>query len=790
MFLAAVVFFSYLTNNGNDSMTADMGAATYPQISFSYDGYSLNSVPGFAREMDIPSIRDTITPVGPRGVEMDIQAHDNGISSVDYKVYSLDGQEVLQEETIRKPGETQTLDLAGVSEESVLQVILHLEGGKDIFYYTRIAPAGDKNLSQCLNYIQNFHEAALNGGEGAAISTAIEPSDEGDNTTFSHVTIHSDYNHVTWGELNPRVEGGERWSIKEMRGTYSCVQLEYTVRCQGEENEDDLYKVTEFFRVRYDKERDHTYLLDYDRRMEQIFDPTRQILSASGILLGIADHDVPYVINEDGTIVSFIQAGEVWNYNRNTDEISQVFSFSSAENTDERNATAQHEIRLIQGDKAGDLTFAVYGYMNRGPHEGEVGVAVYYYDIATSSVEEKVFISTDKSWASTILELGRLVYYNVEEDLLYILVDQTLYEIDVERDERNALAEGLTEDQYVVSDDGHMIAYQGEGQIVVRNLSSGKERQVEAAKGEAIRPLGFIHGDFIFGRFDPEDAGVMSAGEEISPMYEIEIRNDKGDTEARYSFTDQNIYTTDILIRDNQITLNRVSGENGQYHAVEQEYITNNQERDDRTVALETYYTDEGETQTMLGFGEGLPDLKPEFIKPGQIVSGEPLTVTISGSSEKEEFYVYGMGELLDIYDRAGYAVQRASEISAVVISSEQAYVWESGNRDLSYSAEADAFRREGEETSLEACERYMEQYGAHQIDLTGCTLDQMLYVINRGCPMITLTGADHAVLLTGYTTTDITYIDPDSGEIHTVSQKVMQEMTEAAGNVFIGYIR
>ncbi len=53
------------------------------------------------------------------------------------------------------------------------------------------------------------------------------------------------------------------------------------------------------------------------------------------------------------------------------------------------------------------------------------------------------------------------------------------------------------------------------------------------------------------------------------------------------------------------------------------------------------------------------------------------------------------MGELLDIYDRAGYAVQRASEISAVVISSEQAYVWESGNRDLSYSAEADAFRRE-----------------------------------------------------------------------------------------------
>ena len=83
-----------------------------------------------------------------------------------------------------------------------------------------------------------------------------------------------------------------------------------------------------------------------------------------------------------------------------------------------------------------------------------------------------------------------------------------------------------------------------------------------------------------------------------------------------------------------------------------------------------------------------------------------------------------------------------------------------------------------------------MEQFDAHQVDLSGCSLDQMLYVINRGCPMITMIGTDHAVLLTGYTTTDITYIDPDDGQVHTVGQGTMQKMTEAAGNVFIGYIK
>ena len=138
---------------------------------------------------------------------------------------------------------------------------------------------------------------------------------------------------------------------------------------------------------------------------------------------------------------------------------------------------------------------------------------------------------------------------------------------------------------------------------------------------------------------------------------------------------------------------------------------------------------------------------------------------------------------------RAGYAIQKANEVSGVVISSNQQYVWERGNRDLVYSTDASAFGREGNETSLEACERYMESYEAHQINLTGCTLDQVLYVINRGCPVIALINTDHAVLLTGYTTTDITYIDPNDGESHTVPMSTMEKQTEDGGNVFIGYI-
>lgn len=189
-------------------------------------------------------------------------------------------------------------------------------------------------------------------------------------------------------------------------------------------------------------------------------------------------------------------------------------------------------------------------------------------------------------------------------------------------------------------------------------------------------------------------------------------------------------------------------------------------------------------------FTDGISGTAPELLKPGQIASREPLTVTLSGGDSGEKFYVYGMGELVAVYDKAGYAVQKANEVSGVVISSNQEYVWERGNRDLVYSTEASAFGKESGETSLAACERYMEQYEAHQIDLTGCTLDQVLYVINRGCPVIALVSADHAVLLTGYTMTDITYIDPDDGASHTVGISTMEQQTSGSGNVFIGYIK
>ena len=297
-------------------MTADIGSATYPQISFSYNGYVVNTLSGFARAMDITAMRDTITPASARQVEGSIQAYDNQIKKADYTIYTLDGKEKMGEGELSRNGESFTVtlgDAVTAGREHVLEIV-------------------------------------LNKVEGAGIGTAIEPNENGNNTTFQHVTIHSDYDHVSWGELEPMVEKGERWDITEMSDDSVSVRLEYRVRCTGEENESDVYHVEEFFRVRHVAGNQTTYLLDYDRTMEQIFDVTKHMLSENGIVLGIVSQDVPYLVNEDGSEVSFVVANELWNYSKETDEISLVFSFTDVENSDVRNMVPHHEIKLLGTD--------------------------------------------------------------------------------------------------------------------------------------------------------------------------------------------------------------------------------------------------------------------------------------------------------------------------------------------------------------------------------------------------------------------------------------------------------
>ena len=198
VFVIAVFVFSILTNQGNDNMTADMSSATFPQVSFSYNGYNLNVLPGYVNEMEITSLRDTVTPVAGNQLTVNISAYDNKIQSLNYQIYTLDAARQLADGSVQSPGETVTLDFRKeaedvLEEERVLKVTLIKDDESQIYYYTRIVDAKDTNVLSCLDYMNDFHENAMNKEDSEGIGASLEPNDESDNSTFQHVDIHSSY---------------------------------------------------------------------------------------------------------------------------------------------------------------------------------------------------------------------------------------------------------------------------------------------------------------------------------------------------------------------------------------------------------------------------------------------------------------------------------------------------------------------------------------------------------------------------------------------------------------------
>ena len=50
-----------------------------------------------------------------------------------------------------------------------------------------------------------------------------------------------------------------------------------------------------------------------------------------------------------------------------------------------REAYQEHGIKILSVDSDGNVSYVVYGYMNRGSHEGEMGVSVCSYNAEIKS---------------------------------------------------------------------------------------------------------------------------------------------------------------------------------------------------------------------------------------------------------------------------------------------------------------------------------------------------------------------------------------------------------------------
>lgn len=756
----------------------DLGEPTLPQVAFMEEGYEVNTLLAYTVEMDILTMRDTICPLTPQGyLNLVLKPYENKIMEVAYQVYSIDGSQLLKEESITEWEDDELkLNLSNVipdTDESLLKLSLTLEDGSVLYYYTRLITYGSSNLSSNLDFVQSFHEATFTaesdeGGSSFDIATYLTSTTETGDGSLQYVTESSSQSDVMWGTLNPEIIGEVSWSITECSSLYVSVLLEYQVEAvHAETGGTETYDVDEFYRVGYSSTTSSVQLKQFARTVNQVLDVNQITISQDGIDLGIVAEEPSYKVNTEETAFAFVYERALYLYNGVANELIPIFTLESESETDSRTKNEEYDISILSVDENGSVAFVVYGYMNRGVDEGEVGTGIYYYDATTNTMVEKAFVASSKSFAVGQEELSQGMYYSSTQNIIYVMAQNAFYEVNLTADTQSKLADSMSDDAFVITEDGKWIAYltteSGDGeQCFVLELETGDVFEVATTNGDQITLLGFMDHDLIYGVYNASDTAQDEVESEITPMYKIEICNEEGIVQKTYEHENQ--YIREISIQDNMITMNLVEMEAEEYVYVGQDVITNNATEVEESIAFVSYTTDQKQVQKRLTFSlniaSGIDVAEAEIVVPKMVVSEDAIQISYTSEESGEMYYAYAYGALQVQSSTASEAIQYASQNTGAVVNENQAYVWRSGSRDLTYTVSNDSdlsSRVSGGESAIEIV---VESANGNVVFYTGCTTEQMCYIINQGQVIAAKLEDESWILLIGYTGDTMYYLN------------------------------
>ena len=688
LFLAALIVFSIITNQDNKDMTTAMKEATLPIVQFYEGNNSVAQLHGYVSEMNITKMRDGIVPVDhTRLLPLKINTYGQKIRGIAYEIRSLDDSRLvakgnaqeIKEKNNEISANLKIQNILGKGEEYELIVIL-ASGKNKIRYYTRLMQTQNDDTQACMDFALQFHEYTFRDDANKFIPKYMDAA-TGDTSTLNYVDLSCTLNQITWADLKPEQMGELEASFKEINDSYDVITLRYVVTIKGTGGETEYYNVEEYYRLRMTESR--MYVLNFERTLNQIFrGENRFITDNNQIQLGIRDKNIEYAVSETGDVIAFVQQGELWCFDRVNNKIVQVFSFLGAEGINARDNWDQHDIKIARVDEAGSIDFVVYGYMNRGDHEGEVGTAVYHYDGLVHTIEEEIFIPSDVSYEILKAQMGQLMYVN-EKGTFYLIMDQKLYSIDTDKRTPEVLVKDLKESCYKVSESNQYFAWVDSDKeyksdvIHLMNLKNASVYDIKAKKGAYILPLGFIDEDFIYGAAKKDKVMVAAAGNTVFPMKNLTIMDTSENSHSILkTYEPSRGSIGSISVEDYTITIHLIKKSGGHYVAAGTDAIMNREGDTEEKVTVGSTVTDRKETQYQLVMKNGADASKIKMLTSKSVLLENPRDVSVKNKESQEYFYVYKKGDVLLATDEIADAIVCANNHMGVVVDSKQQYVW------------------------------------------------------------------------------------------------------------------
>lgn len=779
-----------------------MDEATLPVVYTTMLQREMNLLHGYKQDMKQAVSRDALTVLPEdRALQIRIADYEGVIEGIHYEVRSLDLDRLVErtsvEEWTTENGSTKAVlpiqNLLNKDQEYLLILSLDTQDQGTVTYYTRIMWTDQANAQQMVDFAVDFSKKTFDYEQARELTTYLETSASADNSSLGNVTIESSFSQLTWAGLDMEQVGDVQVTLKDLSGIMCNVQLQYQVSRTSEAGIRELYEVEDDFTMKWDSQR--IYLMDFNRRTDQIFSGQRELFSGKRVMLGITnDDEVSTKKSPDGKTIAYVINRDLWTYDQEKEHAVKVFSFRSGEDDGLRSSYNQHDIKILSIADNGDLDFLVYGYMNRGLHEGAMGIAFYQYRSEGNTIEEKFFAPTALPFEGLKSEVDRLAHMG-SNGMLYLMADHAVYGIDLNSNEYMVLADSLSDGSFAVSSSERRFAWRegtdsyGSPVIHLMDLDTGNKTEITGEDGTLYRPLGFVGDDFIYGMSREEDLWVQNGRTIDKPMYRINIIDEDGRIVNQYEHED--MYIADVNVDESRIHLTQIVGAGGQSYAVSRkDTIVCNQELTVPGMDGIGWYASEDRRKVyfvQLDQDVSSRDVRVSVPRKAAYEAAETIELKSNNKNTAQVFHAYAGGHYLGSRRSFTDALTLAYDRMGLVTDSNYEILWVRVDRP--------AIRNMKDPLTAGALLiRHLDEFtesrkyddGIFLMDARGCSLSQVLYFVGKGCPVVAYTGQGSYLLVSGYDQYNVTLYDPASGESRKMGQNDAAAYFENLGNDFI----
>lgn len=800
-FIAAMVIYfgdSFKTTEREYKIYSSMEEPTLPVIYANIEGYYANVMHGYLQDMKNRTSAECMTPLPEnRRLELKIKLYNNIISELSYEIRSLDLEHYIEKTEVTEfvSGEDGDiyvkLPIQNMIEKDtpyLLKIRLGI-GERTVNYYTRIIWTENDNIFRMLETATDFTKKTFDYEQARDLTVYLETDKNADNSTLGTVGINSTFSQITWGDSGMRLSSDIDVSVLEYNGLMGAVEVRYDTESPDETGEaTDRYKNVDEFTMRAGTDR--IYMMNYLRSTNQIFEGSRQLFAGNRIRLGItSEENLQTQKSDNGRYIVFKTNKELWSYDQTDKKAVNIFSFRSEKDT-VRADFDNYDIKILSSEDNGNIDFAVYGYMNRGRHEGYNGIVYYRYNSTDDSIEELFFIPVADTFENIKLEIDELCMKN-DSGMFYIKQDDAVTAIDTTSQEMMTVVSGLSEDRYAVSRDQTKLAWiEGstfeENSIRLMDLETGSANTISSGTGEVLSVIDFYNRDLIYGVRGLSDNRIINGRVKGKPVSRLVIADPELNIVMEYKKS--GMYFDDIKTEGNRIHLTLFRKGDTPYSFVFASKDTIVSSEAEEELYLKYISSDNSGTRKKLFYvdlDENIRTTKNLRISAPKNISYERsgnIELGTHKTAETVMFYAYANGRLKGRSSSLKEALDMCYDEMGWVTDKNSAVVYSRTDKASTYTIKEPFSAAQPLLLSLENqqfTDDTITKDGYIIMDAQGIELNRMLYYINKGHPVYARLNNGEYCLIYAFDRTSVSIYYPSEEE--GMSTKEIMSMEDAA---------